>query len=80
MGAFSVGVQHIESSADFTDSFEGGREDNVKATLIGAGYAVGPGVNLGVGVQDWSWQSTKGSSLAYKTDAKMILIGTVLNF
>jgi len=75
MGAFSVGVQHIESTTEL-DS----REDNVTATMIGAGYAVGPGVNLGVGVQDWSWDSTEGTGLEYKTDAKMILIGTVLNF
>jgi len=75
MGALSVGVQHIESTTNL-DS----REDNVTATMIGAGYAMGPGVNLGIGVQDWSWDSTEGTSLDYKTDAKMILIGTVLNF
>jgi len=75
MGAVSVGVQHIESTTNL-DS----REDNVTATMIGAGYAMGPGVNLGIGVQDWSWDSTEGTSLDYKTDAKMILIGTVLNF
>ena len=75
VGAFSVGVQHIESTTAL-DS----REDNATATMIGAGYAVGPGVNLGVGVQDWSWDSTEGTGLDYKTDAKMILIGTVLNF
>ena len=75
MGAFSVGVQHIESTTEL-DS----REDNVKATMIGAGYAVGPGVNLGIGVQDWSWDSTEDTTLDYQSDAKMILIGTVLNF
>jgi outer membrane protein OmpU len=80
MGAFSVGVQHIESTSDFTDSLLGGREDSVKATMIGAGYKIGPGVNLGLGVQDWSWDSTKDTGLNYNTDAKMILIGTVLNF
>ena len=75
VGAFSVGVQHIESTTDLD-----GREDSVKATMIGAGYAVGPGVNLGIGVQDWSWDSTEDTSLDYQSDAKMILIGTVLNF
>lgn len=75
MGAFSVGVQHIQSTTEL-DS----REDNVKATMIGAGYAVGPGVNLGIGVQDWSWDSTEDTTLDYQSDAKMILIGTVLNF
>ena len=75
MGAFSVGVQHIESTTALYS-----REDNVQATMIGAGYKIGPGVNLGLGVQDWSWDSTEPTSLDYKTDAKMILIGTVLNF
>jgi len=77
MGALSVGVQHIESTTAFYS-----REDNVKATMIGAGYKIGPGVNLGIGVQDWSWDSNISTSTDYtvNTDAKMILIGTVLNF
>jgi len=76
-GPWSAGLQHIESAGQ-GDKFSGGK-DEIRATQIGGGYAVGPGVNLGVGYQMWSWDSSPRIA-THKNDADMFLVGTVLNF
>ncbi len=75
-GPFSAGLQHIESKRQGDSD---GVEYEVRATMIGGGYAVGPGINLGVGYQVWSWDATPLTEDT-KNDADMILVGTVLNF
>jgi hypothetical protein len=93
-GPWSAGVQYIEStrSNPYGSIAVGGfgGEDSVKAFMIGAGYALGPGINLGIGYQSWSWDSTiangsvsaAGGTIAGTgaADADMFLVGTVFNF
>jgi hypothetical protein len=92
-GPWSAGVQYIDSkhTNPFGSTAVGGfgGEDNVKAFMIGAGYALGPGINLGVGYQNWSWDTTIASGATNvngvtitggKADADLFLIGTVFNF
>jgi len=80
-GPWSAGIQYIKSKAK-SDYLGPTYEDSVKATMIGGGYAVGPGVNVGIGYQMWSWDSTAPGlyRAPRKNDADMFLVGTVLNF
>jgi hypothetical protein len=75
-------VQYIESKGSLDGDNGTKAKDTVKAAMIGGGYAVGPGVNLGIGYQTWSWSSTIPApyTAARKNDADMFLVGTVLNF
>ena len=90
-GPWTAGVQYIESARSNPLGSSGvggfGGEDSVNALRLGAGYALGPGINLGIGYQMWSWDSTLPSrsplglpATSGKADANMILLGTVLNF
>ncbi len=73
----NLGYKDFTLGGSYLHDNKGYVPNETNAWDLGLKYTMGA---FSVGVQDWSWQSTKGSSLAYKTDAKMILIGTVLNF
>jgi hypothetical protein len=75
-GPFSAGVQHIQSTREGDPN---GVKYEVRATMIGGGFAVGPGINLGAGYQMWSWDASPLTANT-KNDADMFLVGTVLNF
>jgi predicted porin len=83
-GPWSAGIQYIDFKRDNPDINI--TEDSVKAFMIGGGYALGPGIDIGIGYQNWSWD-TKGTSAATateiaarKNDADLFLLGTVFKF
>ena len=78
-GPWSAGVQYIESTRENAlVGVDGSAGDHsVRALMVGGGYALGPGINLGAGYQVWSWDAPLPANRA---EANMILVGTVLNF
>jgi len=78
-GPWSAGVQYIQSTRENAEELASGAagDHEVTAYMVGGGYALGPGINVGVGYQQWSWDAPVADG---QLDADMILIGTVLNF
>jgi predicted porin len=83
-GPWSVGVQYIYSERDNPDSFYTSvTQDNVEAFMIGGGYALGPGIDVGAGWQTWNWDTKTNGGYAgpeRTNDADMFLVGTVIKF
>lgn len=89
-GPWSAGVQYIESRrhnplGTFRNG-SGGGNDTVRAFMVGGGYALGPGIDLGIGYQVWDWSTSyrnpanRSLVSGRETTADMFLLGTVLKF
>ncbi len=70
-GALKVGLSWAREDADTSDN------DELTYIALTGNYALGPGVSLQAGIQDYSWDS---DTAADDGDATVFIIGTKLDF
>lgn len=74
-GPWTVGAVYYSQD----DTRASGQDDEMRIISVGAQYAVGPGIKLFGGVQDFDWEDD-GNNPANEGDATVVVLGTKLSF